>query len=784
MNILGNLNNLYLQISRTNKYSNDTLFGRRETEYSSRVKLTSPTSRISSALQRPYSSTLKVSLFNNHKRKIPNISKTKSTFSSKHPKSALKSLFHEENYFYKNSSKTNSNSRFKSFIEFERYYHPKTNINMSNINTKRNNMNIKTISNVCNDNIDYINTIYLTEANTKKATITTKDLISNIDYDNTISITNNNLNKHKNADILSKFMKDRINFNRKEDLKRELKDKTTDYKTKKINLKKESYSEYREKMRNEKIFKFSLKSKDELCKRTKEQYQNELGFINDKIESCKTWKKINQDFFIDKIDEYLKFLMYQKSYEKNKVEDLVDDIINLKNDITRINSRMAKIELEKGKIMRWIFFQIKLKEKKVTLPSYYSTILENLNDINTFYEIKAKKLTTSYAPKMSENNKYNNNLSLSVKKRERDKMKKSIKKTRVFHSLDNAELPNLKNELVVLLNKTEVKEAYKRIKEYKTHLIYTVDEFVDRMSMLESENITLIKYHTDLKYKINEFQKQLDKLTEEKNRISEAYNYNLNIKLNDLNRLKINHTAMENIVNVFKTLYYFKIDKKKKQRTRLLSNDDNEEQDDLDIGSIITPISMIKINKKKKEIKNQNKSKNKKFTKEMLFIKIAELYHICKQIKFNDEKHYEILREREKIFKNFGVLYSIFFIEYSVNYLLNYARDFEKNNKDGKKKMKKILFEIEKAHREEKAEEMRNQRLQKHIKLEKEINNRYNKIYLHNTQVTLNHITKKKKRKIEEIKTQKLPSLNDFLFKDSSDEFNTNQNLIEEEKQS
>ena len=136
-------------------------------------------------------------------------------------------------------------------------------------------------------------------------------------------------------------------------------------------------------------------------------------------------------------------------------------------------------------------------------------------------------------------------------------------------------MPNLKNELVVLLNKTEVKEAYKRIKEYKTHLIYTVDEFVDRMSMLESENITLIKYHTDLKYKINEFQKQLDKLTEEKNRISEAYNYNLNIKLNDLNRLKINHTAMENIVNVFKTLYYFKRDNKKKQRTRLLSNDDN-----------------------------------------------------------------------------------------------------------------------------------------------------------------------------------------------------------------
>ena len=40
--------------------------------------------------------------------------------------------------------------------------------NMNNINTKRKYLNMKTISNICNDNIDYINTIYLTEANPKK----------------------------------------------------------------------------------------------------------------------------------------------------------------------------------------------------------------------------------------------------------------------------------------------------------------------------------------------------------------------------------------------------------------------------------------------------------------------------------------------------------------------------------------------------------------------------------------------------------------------------------------
>ena len=779
MNIYGNLNNLYLQISRTNKYSNDTLFGRRETEYSSLVKLPSPNSRLSSAFQRPYSSTIKVSMFNHHKRNILKLTKKKSTFSKGHPKSAIKKIFHEENYFY-NNNKTNNKSKFKSFIEFERYYNPKINNNMNNLNTKSKNSYMKTITNLCNDNIDYINTIYLTEANTKKnSLVMTKDLISNADFDSTISTTYHNYNKYKDAEVLSQFVKDRINFNKKENLKTALKDKTTDYKRKIINLKKESTSEFKEKLRNHNYFKFSLKSKEELCERTKEQYQNELGFINDKIESCKTWKKLNQDFFTDKIEEYLKFLMYQKSYEKNKVEDLVDEIINLKNDITRINSKMAKIELEKSKILRWIYFQIKLKEKMVILPSYYKTILENLNDISSYYDKQAKKLATSYAPKSMETNKNFNILTISVKKR--DRMKKSIKKTKVFHSFDNIETPNLKSELITLLNKKEAKEAYKRIKEYKTHLIYTVDDFVDRMSCLERENLTLIKYHTDLKYKIKEYQKQLDKVIEEKNKILEIYNYNLSIELNELNRLKINHSTMENLIKVFKNSYYFNNDIKSRRRTRFLLNNDKGENFNMNIDSIISPISLIKANKKKNEINNRNKSKNKKCTKEMLFTKISELYDLCKTIKFNDERHYEVLKEKEKILKNYGIIYSIFCIEYCVNYLMNYIHNYEKNHKDGPKNMKKILNEIERAHREKNAAELRKQRLQRHIKLEKDIEKRYNKVHIHNRQVTT--VVKKKKRKIEVIKTQKIPSFDDFIFESSNDLENL-RNLIEEQKQS
>ena len=84
--------------------------------------------------------------------------------------------------------------------------------------------------------------------------------------------------------------------------------------------------------------------------------------------------------------------------------------------------------------------------------------------------------------------------------------------------------------------------------------------------------------------------------------------------------------------------------------------------------------------------------------------------------------------------------------------------------------MRKILFDIEKAHREEKAEELRNQRISKHIKLEKEIKKKYNKIYLHNRQI---NIAVKKKKKIIEVKQEKkIPSLDDFLYDNSSEEFN------------
>ena len=761
MNIFGNLNNLYLQANKSNKYSNDTLFSRRETDYPSKIRLTIPSSRINSSIYRPYTSSLKTTLFNQNKSTIPKISKKKSAFLKKSTKSAIKRLLHEENYFFRNGIKDNNKSKFKSFIDLERNYNPKKN---SKKWCFRKNLN--TMTNICSDsNLNYLSTLYLTETNIKTKPFMARDLITNSKKDNSLEITNYNYSNHLNADILTKFMKDKLNYDRKEDMKAEYNDKMISNKNNKINIKRESNHEFTEKIRKQKIFKFSLKAKEELSIRIQEKYENELGFLKDKIESFNTWKKLNRDFFTNKIDEYLKYLMYQKSYEKNKLEDLEEEIIRIKNDITRINSKMAKIEVEKNTILRWIYFQIQIKEKKVILPPYYLLILENINDVSTYYEIRTKKFTGSVIVKNAESNKNINSLSLSTIKK-KEKVKKIFKKTKTFAALDNSSIPNLKNDFVNFLNKKEGRETFMKIKEYKNNLIYNIEEFRDRLDYLEKENLMLIQKNTKLNYEVNDLKNEYNKILEQINKMFEAYYYELNIKENELDRLKISNSTMENIIKVFHNLNYYKNMKGKKERMRLFKDEEKEENE---IPIIYTePIPQIAITKTAKKTKSKSKQTIKITKKELLFDKVEKLYNLCKSIKFKDPKYYEVLKEKEKILRNFGLLYSIFFIEYCVNYLVDYARNFELNNKDGKKKMRKILFDIEKAHRDEKAEELRNQRMQKHIKLEKEINKKYNKVFVHNRQINI--LVKKKKKKIEVKQEKIIPSFEDFVFDNTSEE--------------
>ena len=72
---------------------------------------------------------------------------------------------------------------------------------------------------------------------------------------------------------------------------------------------------------------------------------------------------------------YVKYLDNVSNLEKNKNILLIKEIMDHKNDIEKINSEIQKTTIKKNQIMKWIFLQIKVKEKLLALPNYYKKII-------------------------------------------------------------------------------------------------------------------------------------------------------------------------------------------------------------------------------------------------------------------------------------------------------------------------------------------------------------------------------------------------------------------------
>ena len=205
-----NLNNFLIKASKSHKYSNYTLFSRRETEYSSRIKQKN-TSNINSSKQRPYSTSIKKISMKNYKnsnnqldnQNIPNIfspNQSKYSINSSKSRTAITRI-HTEDYFHKKNK-----SKMESILFLEKYYTPNTS-SMNKLAKIGQNLNT---NNYFND-LSYINKIYLTEANIKKPIITKekKEDFNNFNFDDYNDQIFIDLSKSKNADILKKFNSDK-----------------------------------------------------------------------------------------------------------------------------------------------------------------------------------------------------------------------------------------------------------------------------------------------------------------------------------------------------------------------------------------------------------------------------------------------------------------------------------------------------------------------------------------------------------------------------------------------
>lgn len=152
-----------------------------------------------------------------------------------------------------------------------------------------------------------------------------------------------------------------------------------------VNIRKDSFArEFIENSKMISLYKYQIDAK-------KEQYNKIIDLKDTHIlMNNKTERQIHtmQNNIINNYNKkyvhYIKFL--NKTLEKeNQIEyDLENNIIQIKDDINKLNEKIAKLFETKLRILKWIELFIKLKEKIILVPKYYIEILEQFDNYKIF----------------------------------------------------------------------------------------------------------------------------------------------------------------------------------------------------------------------------------------------------------------------------------------------------------------------------------------------------------------------------------------------------------------
>ena len=217
---------------------------------------------------------------------------------------------------------------------------------------------------------------------------------------NIFCLTQNNININKNRDLSNNercntinFFPKKSNFSFKEKeneinlLKRiKIEHGKENYKTdeknliylklKKLESEKYNISLMLNKVREFKYFNYLNEQKKEINIITMENSKNNIEFLKDKINSLNKIKNIYSNKISNTLGEYSKFISNYKEKEKINSDILLNQINNIKKEVKNLQNKIAKKEQEKATILKWVYFLIKMKEKKIELPTYYKKIIE------------------------------------------------------------------------------------------------------------------------------------------------------------------------------------------------------------------------------------------------------------------------------------------------------------------------------------------------------------------------------------------------------------------------
>ena len=524
--------------------------------------------------------------------------------------------------------------------------------------------------------------------------------------------------------------------------------KIMDGKMAKYNYYKEPrFKEFIKKTQELKLNSYTSKIKKERAIRLEEGYYNQIEFYQDTINSLQTSKKLLEVNFVNKIADYTRFVMSKKEREKVKSSKLIQDVMNHRRDIDHIYTKIKKIELEKSNIIRWIYFQIQMKEKTLVLPNYYRTILENVDNF-------AHK-------RLSIKNMIRKDDIFKNKKKSNRRPTVSQVENLTFNSKDGTLSTNNPNSSSIHIKKEDIDKMI----NYKHSLIFkTPDEFQDRLNSFEQENITLLNYYNELRAQLFELKKELNSLMKDKEKIELEYNSKIIQREKELKNMKYMVESKMKLISDFKKSDNFerkaKLKKRKSIKERKKSVDNKKEENNDNINTN----NSYEINNNMEEIFYMN-DKNKS----SLYKKIVVIFDACTIFgnKLPFASYILNIVNKKTNTKEKEMILMLEFIEQSIDYLITNFNFYMNKNVEIQNLIKNVKNDIEKEHKIEKARIQMLIDLKKVKLLKEKVEKRSNKIYfLPSKKIDLNKFKFKTERKKRNKDMNRIPNIYDYLHND------------------
>ena len=369
--------------------------------------------------------------------------------------------------------------------------------------------------------------------------------------------------------------------------------------------------------------------------------------------------------------------------EKKKEYYLVKKILALREEVNKLNLVLKKKESEKNKILKWIYFQIKVREKILLIPSYYKEIIENVKRREIQKENRPMKFSRM-SVKIS-SSKRNKNFSVSgLTLRKSFKVKRALNSSKKDVNSYKGLKSNADKEKIVS------EEEIEKIKNYLKHPVFNnVDDLIDNLKVFENKILLKNKEYESLKEQIFKDKSYLRK--NQKNIIKYQISYENLIK------------EKESQVEKLKIITNAKIIEKNQMQNLT---------DDKLLFSIF-----------------KDTNKKMKFETYPLFVKINSLYEKCSQIPLDLE--YNFGHETKNSNSHPILLEMLFKLKYATivaDKILIEFKYYKENDAHKSALIKKFKSEIDKENKFIKNLEQQNKEKKKFIKLLNKIKEKNEKI--------------------------------------------------------